>query len=73
MRSAHIDRAEQRIRELAENPICREFMVQWLLGAMEERHWPLFVQSVLEYQERIEFVEPGSRLFTLMQERFPDA
>lgn len=49
-----VTEAEVRIRELAEDPVCREFIVAYFLGYVEQSRWGWMVQQLLEYKERVE-------------------
>ncbi len=49
--------ARDRLVELAESPIYRPFIVGYLVQALDERFWPLLVQTALEHVERLEQLE----------------
>ncbi len=72
MSSPTEETARHRIEVLADDPVCREFLVAYLLGVIPENQWPHMVQTLLEYRDVVAAKHNTGRWELLKSERFPD-
>jgi len=64
--------ARKRIRQLALEPATADFVMNYLLSALDERAWPLLVQAALEYRDNPDTYSEDQNdiLEVLRRERF---
>ncbi len=64
--------ARNRLMELAEDPLYRPFILNYLIMALDERYWPLLVEVTLEHVDDVKALQERdkNRLGDLFVERW---